>query len=62
MGSSGSETGCKDRVRETGNQRGARMFYGGDYNPEQWPEAVWDEDVALMRAAGVNLVTLPVGG
>ena len=40
------------------------LAYGGDYNPEQWPETVWDEDVALMREAGVNLVTrrhLPLG-
>ena len=36
------------------------MFYGGDYNPEQWPEAVWREDVTLMRAAGVTLVTVGV--
>lgn len=36
------------------------LCYGGDYNPEQWPESVWHEDVALMRAAGVNLVTVGV--
>jgi beta-galactosidase len=34
--------------------------FGGDYNPEQWDRAVWDEDVVLMREAGVNLVTLGV--
>jgi beta-galactosidase len=34
--------------------------FGGDYNPEQWDRAVWDEDVRLMRDAGVNLVTLGV--
>ncbi|MEV4518428.1 beta-galactosidase [Dactylosporangium sp. NPDC049525] len=34
--------------------------FGGDYNPEQWDRQVWDEDVALMRRAGVNLVTLGV--
>ncbi|MGH3278138.1 MAG: beta-galactosidase [Trebonia sp.] len=34
--------------------------FGGDYNPEQWDRSVWDEDVALMREAGVNLVTLGV--
>ena len=32
----------------------------GDYNPEQWPEEVWDEDVCLMREAGVNLVSLGI--
>jgi beta-galactosidase len=36
------------------------MIYGGDYNPEQWPEEVWDEDVCLMREAGVNLVSLGI--
>ncbi|WP_405151939.1 beta-galactosidase [Sphaerisporangium sp. NBC_01403] len=36
------------------------LCYGGDYNPEQWPEEVWHEDVALMREAGVNLVTVGV--
>ncbi len=34
--------------------------YGGDYNPEQWPEEVWAEDVALMSEAGVDLVTVGV--
>ncbi|MFI2105324.1 beta-galactosidase [Isoptericola sp. NPDC019693] len=36
------------------------VLYGGDYNPEQWDRAVWQEDVALMREAGVNLVTVGV--
>ncbi|HTV10502.1 MAG TPA: beta-galactosidase [Acidimicrobiales bacterium] len=37
-----------------------RVHYGGDYNPEQWPREVWDEDVKLMREAGVDLVTVGV--
>ena len=36
------------------------LVYGGDYNPEQWPREVWDEDVALMREAGVNLVSVGI--
>ena len=36
------------------------LAYGGDYNPEQWPEEVWTEDVALMREAGVTLVSVGV--
>ncbi|MFJ6072876.1 beta-galactosidase [Streptomyces sp. NPDC093065] len=39
---------------------GGRILYGGDYNPEQWPEETWPEDVRLMKAAGVNSVTLGV--
>ncbi len=37
-----------------------QIFYGGDYNPEQWPEAIWQEDVRLMREAGVNLVSVGI--
>ncbi|MBD0690417.1 beta-galactosidase [Streptomyces sp. CBMA123] len=36
------------------------LLYGGDWNPEQWPEEVWAEDVKLMAEAGVNLVTVGV--
>ncbi|MEH1126010.1 beta-galactosidase [Micromonospora sp. CPCC 206061] len=36
------------------------LCYGGDYNPEQWFEDVWREDVELMRRAGVNLVNVGV--
>jgi len=36
------------------------MSFGADYNPEQWPEEVWADDVALMRQAGVNLVSLGI--
>jgi beta-galactosidase len=36
------------------------LKYGGDYNPEQWPEEVWAEDVRLMHEAGVNFVTVGV--
>ena len=37
-----------------------RIRYGADYNPEQWPRDVWDEDVRLMMEAGVDLVTVGV--
>jgi beta-galactosidase len=36
------------------------IHFGGDYNPEQWPEKVWADDVELMRRAHVNLVTVGV--
>ena len=36
------------------------MLYGGDYNPEQWPEETWLEDARLMQEAGVNLVSLGI--
>jgi beta-galactosidase len=36
------------------------LAFGGDYNPEQWPRHVWEDDVRLMREAGVNLVTVGV--
>ncbi|WGP08702.1 beta-galactosidase [Streptomyces sp. SH5] len=37
-----------------------RLLFGGDYNPEQWPEEVWADDVRLMKEAGVNSATVGV--
>lgn len=36
------------------------LAFGGDYNPEQWPREVQEEDIGLMREAGVNLVSLGI--
>lgn len=36
------------------------IYYGGDYNPDQWPEETWQEDMRLFKLAGINIVTLPV--
>lgn len=38
----------------------AGIAYGGDYNPEQWSRETWHEDVALMREAGVTLVSVGI--
>ena len=40
--------------------RTGTLGFGGDYNPEQWPEAVWRQDVELMREAGVTMATVGV--
>ena len=37
-----------------------KLLFGGDYNPDQWPEEVWDEDIRLMQKAKVNVVTVAV--
>ncbi len=37
-----------------------RIYYGGDYNPDQWDDATIDEDMRLFQEAGINLLTLPV--
>ncbi|TVY07800.1 beta-galactosidase [Paenibacillus cremeus] len=42
------------------NRKLPTIWYGGDYNPDQWPEAIWHEDMALFQKAGINIVTLPV--
>jgi len=39
---------------------GGRLAFGGDYNPEQWPESVWPQDIELMQLAGVNLVSVGI--
>ncbi|MEO6891805.1 MAG: beta-galactosidase [Ktedonobacteraceae bacterium] len=38
----------------------ATLLYGADYNPEQWPEAVWLDDMRLMKLANVNMVSLNI--
>ena len=39
---------------------GKGIAYGGDYNPDQWAESVWDDDVRLMKQAGVNTVAVAI--
>jgi beta-galactosidase len=36
------------------------LGFGADYNPEQWPREVWDDDIRLMRQAGVNIVSVGI--
>ena len=36
------------------------LLHGGDYNPEQWPEAVWLDDMRRMREVGCNAMTVGV--
>lgn len=36
------------------------MPYGGDYNPEQWPEDTWAEDMRLLKLAHIDIVTLNI--
>jgi beta-galactosidase len=38
------------------------IAYGCDYNPEQWDEATWLDDVALMREAGIDIVAINIFG
>lgn len=37
-----------------------KIAFGGDYNPEQWEESVWEEDMRLFALAHVDTVTLNV--
>ena len=37
-----------------------KIAFGADYKPEQWDCSVWAEDVALMRQAGVKLVSVGI--
>ncbi len=36
------------------------ILYGGDYNPEQWPEEIWLDDMRLMKLASVNMVSINI--
>ena len=41
-------------------ESGRGIAFGGDYNPDQWPEDMWDDDIRLMKQAGVNTVALAI--
>lgn len=45
--------------QKTGKQF-KRILYGGDYNPNQWPREVWDEDMRMFRDAHINSATVNV--
>ena len=47
-------------IRPTDEDGAPQFYYGADYNPEQWPREVWDEDIQLMQQAGVNVVSLAI--
>jgi beta-galactosidase len=38
----------------------SKIRYGGDYNPEQWPREVWEEDYAAFDLASIDTLTLNV--
>lgn len=37
-----------------------KILFGGDYNPEQWPEEIWEEDMRLFKLSHIDTVTLNV--
>ncbi|OWA33712.1 beta-galactosidase [Saccharibacillus sp. O16] len=37
-----------------------KIFYGGDYNPEQWDEATHQEDLRMFKLAGIDIATVNV--
>lgn len=39
---------------------GPKIPYGGDHNPDQWPEEVWDEDHRLFDKARIDTLTIGV--
>lgn len=41
-------------------KKAQKIYYGGDYNPDQWEAKTIDEDMRLFNKAGINLLTLPV--
>ncbi|MDQ0257343.1 beta-galactosidase [Evansella vedderi] len=42
------------------NSKLPKIWYGGDYNPEQWEKDIWDEDVRMFKLAGIDVATLNV--
>ena len=37
-----------------------RILYGGDYNPNQWPKDIWEQDMVYFKDARINSATINV--
>ncbi|WP_430606494.1 beta-galactosidase [Enterococcus sp. DIV1368d] len=36
------------------------ILFGGDYNPNQWPKEIWEEDIRIFKKASINSATVNV--
>ena len=41
-------------------QKIPEIYFGGDYNPDQWDEATIRKDMEYFKLCHINFVTLPV--
>lgn len=37
-----------------------RFLYGGDYNPNQWPQDIWTEDMRIFKKAEINTASINI--
>lgn len=37
-----------------------RILFGGDYNPNQWPKEIWEEDIRIFKKASINSASVNV--
>ncbi|SFQ40676.1 beta-galactosidase [Salibacterium halotolerans] len=42
------------------NKQSSKIWFGGDYNPEQWEKDMWPEDIRMFKLAGIDVATLNV--
>ncbi|WP_018752624.1 beta-galactosidase [Paenibacillus sanguinis] len=42
------------------NEKLPKIWYGGDYNPEQWEPDAWQEDERMFKLAGIDVATVNV--
>lgn len=41
-------------------KKAEKFIYGGDYNPEQWPREIWEEDMRLLKLANIDTLTINI--
>lgn len=37
------------------NKKLPKIWYGGDYNPDQWSRETWDDDMRLFKLANIDV-------
>lgn len=38
----------------------SQFLYGGDYNPDQWPEDTWSQDIEVFKKADINSASINI--
>ncbi|MDQ0889307.1 beta-galactosidase [Paenibacillus sp. V4I9] len=42
------------------NKKLPKIWYGGDYNPEQWDKEIMNEDLRMFKLSGIDVATINV--
>lgn len=51
-----AQSSPKSKVFDLIEWNGGKFYYGTYYYPDHWPESMWENDAAMIQAAGLNVI------